>query len=130
MHMPHGGAETPLRPATAATGGRAPLSPDLRSGQKCPRSPLPHLHALMFDPNLPQENTPLDAAEMRSQLTGLKTLIDACASGADLANAVQNTSANSNGVSTLTIGIEPDYNPLQVQLIADKLDELITALRR
>ena len=31
----------------------------------------------MFDPNLPQENTPADAAQMRSQLTGLKALIDA-----------------------------------------------------
>jgi hypothetical protein len=30
-----------------------------------------------FDPALPQENTPLDAAQMREQLTGLKTLIDA-----------------------------------------------------
>lgn len=31
----------------------------------------------MFDPTLPQENTPLDAVQMRSQFTGLKTLLDA-----------------------------------------------------
>ena len=31
----------------------------------------------MFDPNLPQENTPADAVQMRSQLNGLKALIDA-----------------------------------------------------
>jgi hypothetical protein len=31
----------------------------------------------MFDPNLPQEGTPLDAVQMRSQFNGLKTLIDA-----------------------------------------------------
>ncbi len=31
----------------------------------------------MFDPNLPQENTLADAAQMRSQLNGLKALIDA-----------------------------------------------------
>ena len=30
-----------------------------------------------FDPNLPQENTPADAVQMRSQLNGLKSLIDA-----------------------------------------------------
>lgn len=30
-----------------------------------------------FDPNLPLENTTADAAQMRSQLTGLKALIDA-----------------------------------------------------
>ena len=31
----------------------------------------------MFDPTLPQEGTPLDAVQMRSQLNGLKALIDA-----------------------------------------------------
>ena len=31
----------------------------------------------MFDPNLPQENTPADAVQMRSQLNGLKAIIDA-----------------------------------------------------
>ncbi len=34
-------------------------------------------HVMPFDPNLPQENTPADAAQMRSQLNGLKDLIDA-----------------------------------------------------
>ena len=31
----------------------------------------------MFDPNLPQEGTEIDAVQMRSQLNGLKALIDA-----------------------------------------------------
>lgn len=31
----------------------------------------------MFDPNLPQEGTDIDAVQMRSQLNGLKSLIDA-----------------------------------------------------
>jgi hypothetical protein len=31
----------------------------------------------MFDPTLPIENTEIDAAQMRSQLNGLKALIDA-----------------------------------------------------
>jgi hypothetical protein len=30
-----------------------------------------------YDPNLPQENTPADAAQMRAQFNGLKDLIDA-----------------------------------------------------
>lgn len=33
-----------------------------------------------FDPNLPQENTPADAVQMRNQLNGLKAIIDAIAS--------------------------------------------------
>ena len=35
----------------------------------------------MFDPNLPQEGTPLDAVQMRSQFNGLKALIDAVPAG-------------------------------------------------
>lgn len=31
----------------------------------------------IFDPNLPLENTVIDAAEMRGELNGLKALIDA-----------------------------------------------------
>lgn len=35
----------------------------------------------MFDPNLPQQHTLADAAQMRSQLNGLKALIDAIPQG-------------------------------------------------
>ena len=41
-----------------------------------------------FDPNLPQENTPLEAAQMRDQLTGLKDLIDTLPTGAGITGAV------------------------------------------
>ncbi len=34
-----------------------------------------------FDPNLPQENTEIDAVQMRTQLNGLKDLIDAIPAG-------------------------------------------------
>ncbi len=34
-----------------------------------------------YDPSLPQENTPVDAAQMRGQLNGLKELIDAVPAG-------------------------------------------------
>ena len=48
-----------------------------------------------FDPNLPQENMPADAVQMRSQLNGLKTLID----------AIQTiTAAQVDGVNTLPAG--------------------------
>lgn len=30
-----------------------------------------------YDPNLPQEHTPIDAVQMRAQLNGLKDLLDA-----------------------------------------------------
>ena len=138
---------------------------------------------MSFDPNLPQENTPADAVQMRSQLNGLKSLIDAVPTitgavvdavntlpagspaqvsasvsggvlhlsfglpmgdtGApgpqgdpgpvnfgDLASAIQTTSTNSNGVSTLSQQADGFYNSSQLQQVMDKLDELINALRR
>ncbi len=49
----------------------------------------------MFDPNLPQEGTPLDAVQMRSQLNGLKAIIDAI---------LTLTAAQVDGVNTLPPG--------------------------
>jgi hypothetical protein len=56
----------------------------------------------MFDPNLPQEGTPLDAVQMRSQFNGLKTLIDAIGTI---------TAAQVDAVNTL-----PSGSPAQVNL--------------
>lgn len=49
----------------------------------------------MFDPNLPQQHTLADAAQMRSQLNGLKALIDAI---------LTVTAAQVDGVTTLPSG--------------------------
>ena len=83
-----------------------------------------------FDPTIPQENTPIDAAPMREQFNSLKALVDACATGVDLANAVQGTSANSNSVGSIAMNVDPDYNQNQLQMVVNKLEELIKALRR
>ena len=90
----------------------------------------------MFDPAKPADHSPNSAAEMRAQLTALKALIDALT--AQVANlqgqlnaAIAGTSNNSNGVGNLSLTI--NNNPPQqfeVQPIADKVDELINALRR
>ena len=96
-----------------------------------------------FDPAKPAANAPLSSAEMRDQLNALKALIDAQAAAinaqsaqlaslqAQLSNSIAGTSSNSNAVANLSLTI--NNNPPQqsdVQPIADKLDELITALRR
>ena len=44
--------------------------------------------------------------------------------------AVNATSNNSNAVPLMSIIADGSYNPGQIQQIADKLDELIAALRR
>jgi len=49
---------------------------------------------------------------------------------ADLSSAISGTSANSNGVSTLGMAVSDPPTQGEVQMVADKLDELINALRR
>jgi hypothetical protein len=132
-----------------------------------------------YDPTLPVEGTECDAVQMRAQLTGLKTLIDAVPAvtgatvdsvtigsgtsvsvaiiagilhfdftfqpgppgevtqaqlGTELNQAMLNTlpqtSANSNGVSTLGGTISNPPTQAEVQENRDKINELINALRR
>ena len=127
---------------------------------------------MSYDPSKPADQSPLSAAEMRTQLAGLHAIIPASVvvdsaqitSGADpivsaslnsgvlhlsfgfppgppgevslnqlnndigvcLANAMQVSSANSNGVPELNLSpADPD-----VALVVAKLNELILALRR
>ena len=71
---------------------------------------------------------------MRSQLTSLNADIQQKATQADLSNAIasvlQQTSNNSNGVGTLGMGADGNYNQQQMQDLINKVDELINALRR
>ena len=86
-----------------------------------------------FDPSKPADHSALSSAEMRNQLNGLNQAISDAVNNANanLNAALAGTSNNSNGVGTL--GLTIANNPPQqseVQPIADKLDELINALRR
>ncbi|MEO6754420.1 MAG: hypothetical protein ABIP85_21810 [Chthoniobacteraceae bacterium] len=96
-----------------------------------------------FDPTKPAFGSPDSSAEMRDQLNALKALLDAQAAQlaslaaqlADVPNqiaaAIAATSSYSNGVGNLSLTItnNPPQN-YEVQPIADKVDELINALRR
>jgi hypothetical protein len=83
-----------------------------------------------FDPAKPANNSPLNAAEMRGQLTALNTDVQARATQAHLAAEIGATSANSNGVGSLSLSVSDPPAQGEVQAIADKLDEFINALRR
>lgn len=96
------------------------------------QSPCLRVLLPMFDPAKPAAGDALDAVLIRAQLNALKALIDAQAGQiASLQAQLGNTSNNSNGVGTLNIGLSnnPPQN-YEVQPIADKVDELINALRR
>ncbi|MGB8166847.1 MAG: hypothetical protein WCF18_05110 [Chthoniobacteraceae bacterium] len=83
-----------------------------------------------YDPNLPQENTLIDAAQMRAQLQALNADTQTRVTQGELAAAIAGTSNNSNAVGTLGQGADSSYNQTQIQDILNKLDELINALRR
>jgi hypothetical protein len=89
--------------------------------------------AMPYDPLLPRPNTPLDADEMRAQLNGLKSLIDAVPGGVteeQLTSAINGTAKNADGVAALYQTISDPPTQGEVQAIQDKLNELIMALRR
>jgi hypothetical protein len=73
-----------------------------------------------FDPSLPLDHSPIVAAELRTQLTGLSEEIDALQDG---------TATNPSAVDLLSLTISNPPTTAQVQAIADKLDELIATLR-
>ena len=84
-----------------------------------------------FDPTLPVNNSLVSAMELRSQLTGLKTLVDGCPTIGAMHTYVHNNAATSiQGMSDLggmTISDPPTQT--EVQTIVDKLNELINALQ-
>ena len=83
-----------------------------------------------FDPSKPANGSPVSSGDMRSQLTALNTDIETRATAASLAAAIVGTSSNSNAVATLGQSADGSYNQSQMQTLFDKLDELISALRR
>lgn len=82
-----------------------------------------------FDPNLPAANTPLDSAQMRAQLTGLQTNIQAKAFEDDCVGRMALSAVNPTAVDGLGLVVSGP-TVAEVQAIADKLDELIAALKR
>jgi hypothetical protein len=83
-----------------------------------------------FDPTKPANNAPVLAAELRDQFTSIHADVQTRATQAQLAGEIGGTSANSNGVATMGLTVSDPPTQGEVQTIADKLDELINALRR
>lgn len=83
-----------------------------------------------FDPSQPANNSPNSSAVMRSPLTSLNADIQTRATNASLEGSINGTSSNSNSVETLGMAVSDPPTQGEVQTIADKIDELINALRR
>ena len=72
---------------------------------------------MAYNPTLPVNNSPVVSAELRGQFAGLKTLIDARAHRVD-------------DVNGLGMTVQDPFDASQLQAVADKLDELLDALKR
>ena len=83
-----------------------------------------------FDPTLPAPNSQISSAELRGQLTSLKSLIDALPTSTDVTLAIEADSAALINLTQLTQLISNPPTQAQVQAIQNKLNELITALTR
>ncbi len=68
-----------------------------------------------FNPALPQTNSPIASAELRSQFQGLQDNID-------------NLREHLNVVQPLGLTVSNPPTQAEVQAIADKLDELLNSL--
>jgi len=86
---------------------------------------------MAYDPTKPASGTPIVSAELRTQLTGLKALIDGKTSPADVSTLIVSQAAGAcAGVGGLGMTVSNPPTQAQVQALANKLDELIDVLRR
>lgn len=83
-----------------------------------------------FDPAIPAQGSDLSSAELRAQLTALHDDIQTRAQQNVLNDLIAGTAANVNTVSALNNNSGIGWSSGELQIIADKLDELILALRR
>ena len=84
-----------------------------------------------YDPTKPQENMPLDAAEMREQFQALKALIDELPMTLEFQNRVfELSSGPAIDVSPLELTVSNPPTQAEVQAIADKIDQLLFQLKR
>ena len=93
---------------------------------------------MAYDPTKPANGSPIVSAELRNQFAGLNdnisnvaALVEAIPSPDDVLDTIN---ANSAGVATsvnaLALTVSNPPTQAQVQAIANKMDELLTALKR
>jgi len=72
----------------------------------------------------------VSAADFSAAFGNLNAVVQGKASQGDLASAIAGTSSNSNAIPVLAMSVSDPPLQGQVQSIANKLDDLINALRR
>ena len=84
-----------------------------------------------FDPDLPANNSPISSSELRDQFNGLKEELETfCVPLAQYQTDYEDTARNPVTVARLDMAVSDPPTQAEVQAIADKIDELIDALKR
>lgn len=84
-----------------------------------------------FDPTKPQENTPLDAAEMREQLNGLADLIAERLTEPQAEQLIASKAAGPMpDLALLDMMVSNPPTQAEMQAVVNKIDEMIVRLRR
>ena len=84
-----------------------------------------------FDPTKPQENTPLDAAEMRSQLNGLADQIAERLTEPQVEQLIASEAAGPMpNLALLDMMVSNPPTQAEMQTVVNKIDEMIVLLRR
>jgi len=85
---------------------------------------------MAYDPNLPANNSPIVSAELRSQLAGLKELIDQKLSQPDAVQLISERAAGECSlVAELQMTVSNPPTQAQVQAIANRFDLLLFYLK-
>ena len=84
-----------------------------------------------FDPDLPVNNSPISSSELRAQFNGLKEELQLiCVTQGQYSVDYEDTARNPLTVARLEMAVSDPPTQAEVQAIADKIDELIDALKR
>ena len=83
-----------------------------------------------FDPGKPANNSSTSSSELRNQFNGLASNIQGKASEDDCVGRLLMCAVNPTAVSGLGMVVNDPPTALEVQTIVDKLDELLSVLKR
>ena len=85
---------------------------------------------MSFNPNLPANDSPIVAPELRDQFNGLQENIDAKAYDSACVARLNTTALNPLSVQPLNLVVSNPVTQAEVQNLANKVDEMLLALKR
>lgn len=83
-----------------------------------------------YDPSIPASHVPIESAMLRGQFSGLAQLIQAKAFEDDCVARLMSSAQNPVTVDGLALSASDPPTQAELQAVIDKLNELLTSLKR